>query len=74
MYEAAIEAYVLDDEIAQILAEDQDWLSAQWPECIRLAEAANYSVTGDPQFVSYTRMSEVPDGYQYIYKFNVPVA
>lgn len=74
MYEAAIEAYVIDDEVAQILAEDQGWLEAQWPECIRLAEAAGNTVTGDPVLASYARMSEVPDGYLYIYKFSVPVS
>jgi hypothetical protein len=74
MYEAEVEAYMLDDEIAQILSEDSGWLEAQWPECIRQAEEDNQTVTGDPVLASYARLTETEDGYLYIYKFNVPVA
>lgn len=74
MYEAHVEANMMDDDTADFLSSDSSWLQAQWPECRRQATVAGKSVTGDPSLVSYAFKEEVEDGRLYDFTFNVPTA
>ena len=74
MYKAHIEANMLDEDTAQWLAGESDWLQAQWPECRRQAEDAGKNITGNPVFVKFTFLSTTQDGMLYDFEFNVPTS
>jgi hypothetical protein len=74
MYVAHIEATMYDDQTAQDLSQDSDWLAALWPEAVSQAENAGRSVSGDPVFHSYTKLGQTPDGGVFDFRFDVPTS
>ena len=74
MYTAHIEATMLDDDTADFLSTDQGWVQAQWPECRSQAINAGKTVTGNPTFSKYTKLSTGDDGNLYDFEFNVPTS
>jgi hypothetical protein len=74
MYIANIEANMPDDDIAEYLSTDTGWLEAQWPECVRQAQAAGKTVNGNPAYDSFTKTGTTQDGNLYNFKFNVPTS
>jgi hypothetical protein len=74
MYKSYVEANMLDEDTAQWLSEDADWLQSQWPECRRQAVDAGKTITGNPQFVKFTFIQDTQDGKLYNFEFNVPTS
>jgi hypothetical protein len=74
MYKAYVEANMLDEDTAQWLSEDADWLQSQWPECVRQAENAGKTVSGNPAFVKFEFLYDTQDGKLYDFEFDVPTS